>query len=131
MPPRDAFRAPWDKAYYDYDKENIDKMRVEIATALQRSEDNLKTAVSNFNELRSKVSQQERTDKGSLAVRPLSEFIHMANDETSDIIEAAHLTTILLCVPRVRSHGLPRRSSQPVTGTRNVKWYPCPSKRGP
>lgn len=95
--PREAFQKfRWDRYVYDH-KESIDKLRLKILDDFSKREEELRKLVNAYNEVRTALSTQERKEKGSLLVRPISKYI-----DPKYLVEDAHLTTILVCVPKLK-----------------------------
>jgi hypothetical protein len=61
-----------------------------------KSDDALKKQVAEYNEVRTQFTAIERKDQGTLLVRPLGPYVK------TPPIETAHLTTLMIVVPRAR-----------------------------
>jgi hypothetical protein len=95
--PREALhKFRWNRYVYN-ESDSIDKLRLSIIEQFSKSEDELRRLLSEYNEVKGFVTAQERKEKGSLLVRPISKFIR-----PEWLIETEHLTTVILAVPRAR-----------------------------
>nr|BCL66125.1 ATP synthase, subunit C [Volvox africanus] len=87
-------RFKWDEAKFPTRrllKETVDKM----AELVSRVEDDLKVKVSEYNNLKSQLSQVTRKAQGSLAVRDISTVV-----KPQHIIDSEHLSTLFVVISK-------------------------------
>lgn len=76
---------------------SIEKIKGEILTTFARTEEELKHAVTQYNEAKNNVVNYDKKVNGNLLVRPISQFVN-----PKDIISTQHLTTVIIAVPRAK-----------------------------
>jgi len=78
-------------------KKAINQIADGILKDVTKADEELKTFVNEFNEVKSNVVAYERKETGSLLVKPLGPYV-----KESDMTETEHLTTLMVVVPKVK-----------------------------
>jgi len=88
-------RWQWDEKRYSSKNRSIGQLTDTIYKDATKSDEELKTKMAEYNDLKSNLTAVERKETGSLLVKPLGPYI-----KKSDIIESEHLTTLFIVVPK-------------------------------
>jgi len=86
----------WDSVRY-HQRKAINQIADGILKDVTKADEELKTLVTEFNEVKANVVAYERKETGSLLVKPLGPYVKEA-----DMIETEHLTTLMVVVPKVK-----------------------------
>jgi len=86
----------WDSVRY-HPRKAINQIADGILKDVTKSDEELKTMITEFNEVKANVVAYERKETGSLLVKPLGPYVKEA-----DMIETEHLTTLMVVVPKVK-----------------------------
>jgi len=86
----------WDTVRY-HSRKAINQIADGILKDVTKSDEELKTMVTEFNEVKANVVAYERKETGSLLVKPLGPYVKEA-----DMVETEHFTTLMIVVPKVK-----------------------------